>query len=125
MSKHVGEASAGNPPCPRNSSSSPWFAARTITTALWATEQEEVGMEMINGTTVILPHPHSAVVEAARGPIVLGPDETQQAQVVMVGVKWCIRRALQVQDRCAAFSPSLLVERSTSANPSRSHSEKT
>jgi quercetin dioxygenase-like cupin family protein len=49
------------------------------------TQHEGVGMEMINGATVILPDPSGALGEAARGPVVLGPEETQEAYVVMVG----------------------------------------
>ena len=42
-------------------------------------------METINGATVILPEVGGASAEAARGPVVLGPSQTQEAYVVMVG----------------------------------------
>ena len=45
----------------------------------------EAGMETVNGATVILPEVGGAVAEAARGPVVLGPSQTQEAYVVMVG----------------------------------------
>ena len=45
----------------------------------------EVGMEAVNGATVILPDAGGATAEAARGPVVLGPGQTSEAYVVMVG----------------------------------------
>jgi quercetin dioxygenase-like cupin family protein len=45
----------------------------------------EVGMEAVNGATVILPDAGGAEAEAARGPVVLGPGQTGEAYVVMVG----------------------------------------
>jgi quercetin dioxygenase-like cupin family protein len=45
----------------------------------------EVGMEEVNGATVILPDAGGAEAEAARGPVVLGPGQTDEAYVVMVG----------------------------------------
>ena len=45
----------------------------------------EVGMEAVNGATVILPDAGGAAAEAARGPVVLGPGQTGEAYVVMVG----------------------------------------
>ena len=42
-------------------------------------------MEAGNGVTVILPEAGGAAVEAARGPVVLGPAQTQEACVVIVG----------------------------------------
>jgi quercetin dioxygenase-like cupin family protein len=45
----------------------------------------EVAMEAINGATVILPDSGGATGEAARGPLVLGPEQTGEAYVVMIG----------------------------------------
>jgi quercetin dioxygenase-like cupin family protein len=42
-------------------------------------------MEAANGAAVILPDAGGAAVEAARGQVVLGPAQTQEAYVVMVG----------------------------------------
>ena len=42
-------------------------------------------MEAVNGATVILPDAGGADAEAARGPVVLGPEQTSEAYVVMVG----------------------------------------
>jgi mannose-6-phosphate isomerase-like protein (cupin superfamily) len=42
-------------------------------------------MEVVNGATVVLPDAGGAVAEAARGPVVLGPDQTREAYVVMIG----------------------------------------
>jgi quercetin dioxygenase-like cupin family protein len=42
-------------------------------------------MEAVNGATVILPDAGGAEAEAARGPVVLGPGQTDEAYVVMVG----------------------------------------
>ena len=45
----------------------------------------EVAMEAINGATVILPDAGGAAAEAARGPVILGPEQTGEAYVVMIG----------------------------------------
>jgi len=45
----------------------------------------EVAMETVNEATVILPDAGGAAAEAARGPVVLGPGQTQGAYVIMVG----------------------------------------
>src|SRR5918993_4384277 len=45
----------------------------------------EVGMEAVNGATVIFPDVGGAAAEAARGPVVLGPEQTGEAYVVMIG----------------------------------------
>ena len=42
-------------------------------------------MEAVNGATVILPDAGGATAEAARGPVVLGPGQTGEAYVVMIG----------------------------------------
>ena len=42
-------------------------------------------MEAVNGATVILPDVGGAAAEAARGPVVLGPEQTGEAYVVMIG----------------------------------------
>ena len=42
-------------------------------------------METIHGATVIFPDPGGAATEAARGPILFGPDTTEDAYTVMVG----------------------------------------
>ena len=42
-------------------------------------------METIHGATVIFPDPGGVATEAARGPILLGPDTTEDAYTVMVG----------------------------------------
>lgn len=44
-----------------------------------------MGMETIHGATVIFPDPGGAATEAARGPILFGPDTTEDAYTVMVG----------------------------------------
>jgi quercetin dioxygenase-like cupin family protein len=48
-------------------------------------QQQGVGMETIHGAAVILADPDGAPGEVVRGPIVLGPEETQTAYVVMIG----------------------------------------
>ena len=45
----------------------------------------EVAVEAVNGATVILPDSGGAAGEAARGPVVLGPEQTGEAYVVMIG----------------------------------------
>ena len=45
----------------------------------------EAMMEAVNGATVILPDAGGADAEAVRGPVVLGPGQTSEAYVVMVG----------------------------------------
>jgi quercetin dioxygenase-like cupin family protein len=52
---------------------------------MWFTRPQGVDMETINGAAVIRADPDGAVAEAARGLVVLGPEVTQQAYVVMVG----------------------------------------
>ncbi len=42
-------------------------------------------MEAVNGATVILPDAGGAAAEAARGPVILGPEQTGEAYVVMIG----------------------------------------
>jgi quercetin dioxygenase-like cupin family protein len=42
-------------------------------------------MEMIHKATVVAPDPDGAAAEAARGPVVLGPGQTDGAYVVMIG----------------------------------------
>ena len=45
----------------------------------------EVAMEAINGAIVILPDSGGATGEAARGLLVLGPEQTGEAYVAMIG----------------------------------------
>ena len=42
-------------------------------------------MEAVNGATVVFPDAGGAAAEAARGPVVLGSEQTGEAYVVMVG----------------------------------------
>jgi quercetin dioxygenase-like cupin family protein len=44
-----------------------------------------MGMETIHGATVIFPDPGGAAAEAARGPMMLGPETTEAAYMAMVG----------------------------------------
>ena len=51
----------------------------------WESDGVEAGMKTINGATVILPEVGGAAAEATRGPVIVGPSQTQAAYVVMVG----------------------------------------
>lgn len=44
-----------------------------------------MGMEMVGGATVILPEAGGASAEAARGPVIFGPDAVGGAYVAWVG----------------------------------------
>ena len=48
-------------------------------------EVAEMAMETVNEATIILPDGAGVAAEAARGPVVLGPGQTGEAYVVMVG----------------------------------------
>jgi quercetin dioxygenase-like cupin family protein len=52
----------------------------------WTMHGAEARMETVNGATVMLPDAGGAASAVARDPVVLGPRETHEAYVVMVGV---------------------------------------